>query len=278
MLASPGSIVARLQAVVRAEQQRAEQERAQADADGGVAAEQGDRDPEEADRRDRDVGDAEAVEVAEHVEPAREAGERAGDRHRADQVLAHADPAVVRRVGVEADRAHLVAERRPVQEQPEDDERRDRDEEADVQALELLVAPEHRQLRRVGDVLRDRQRRVLLFWSGPPSPTRYVPTQIAIQLSMIVVITSWAPTVAFRKPAIPAQIAPASVAATIPISTCGQRRHARERRADPDRDVQADEVLALAADVEHPAAERERDREARSGSSVVVWSSVCERL
>ena len=38
---------------------------------------------------------------------------------------------------------------------------------------------------------------------------------------MIVVITSWAPTVAFRKPAIPAQIAPASVAATIPSSTCG---------------------------------------------------------
>ena len=33
--------------------------------------------------------------------------------------------------------------------------------------------------------------------------TRYVPTQYAIQLSMIVVITSCAPTVAFRKPAIP---------------------------------------------------------------------------
>ena len=37
---------------------------------------------------------------------------------------------------------------------------------------------------------------------------------------------------------------------------------ALERRADPDREVGADEVLALPADVEEPAAERERDREA----------------
>ena len=43
------------------------------------------------------------------------------------------------------------------------------------------------------------------FWSGPPRPNRNAPTQIAIQLSMIVEITSWAPTVAFRKPAMPAQ-------------------------------------------------------------------------
>ena len=35
-----------------------------------------------------------------------------------------------------------------------------------------------------------------------------------------------------------------------------------ERRADPDGRERADEVLALAADVEQAAAERERDREA----------------
>ena len=34
---------------------------------------------------------------------------------------------------------------------------------------------------------------------------------MAIQLSMIVVITSWAPTVALRRPAIPPQIAPATI-------------------------------------------------------------------
>ena len=39
-------------------------------------------------------------------------------------------------------------------------------------------------------------------------------------------------------------------------------RHARERRADPDGDDRADDVLALAADVEQAAAERERDGEA----------------
>mgnify|MGYP003694283963 CR=1 FL=1 len=43
----------------------------------------------------------------------------------------------------------------------------------------------------------------------------------AIQLSMIVVITSWAPVVAFRKPAIPAQIAPAAAAPTTASRMCG---------------------------------------------------------
>ena len=43
---------------------------------------------------------------------------------------------------------------------------------------------------------------------------------------------------------------------------CRQRRHALERRADPDRQDRADDVLALAADVEQAAAERERHREA----------------
>ncbi len=37
---------------------------------------------------------------------------------------------------------------------------------------------------------------------------------------MIVVITSWAPTVAFRKPAMPAQTAPASAASTIARRMC----------------------------------------------------------
>ena len=57
------------------------------------------------------------------------------------------------------------------------------------------------------------------FWSGPPSPNAYVPTQYAIQLSMIVVITSCAPTVALRK--VPAHTAPASIASTIASSACG---------------------------------------------------------
>src|SRR5215218_10841422 len=58
------------------------------------------------------------------------------------------------------------------------------------------------------------------FCSGPPSPNSQTPTQIAIQLSMIVEITSLAPTVAFSTPAIPAHAAPAAQARTITSRTC----------------------------------------------------------
>ena len=115
------------------------------DADGGVAAEQGDSDAEEAHLAERDVERAElVVRYAEHVDRAGETREGAGDRHRADQVLLHVDAAVRRRVGVEADRLDLVPERRPVEERPEDDEGGERDEEADVDALEPLHRPRSR--------------------------------------------------------------------------------------------------------------------------------------
>jgi hypothetical protein len=55
------------------------------------------------------------------------------------------------------------------------------------------------------------------FCSGPPSPNSQEPIQMAIQLSMIVEITSCAPTAALRKPAMPAQTAPPSVAAATAI-------------------------------------------------------------
>ena len=79
---------------------------------------------------------------------------------------------------------------------------------------------------------------------------------------MIVVITSWAPTVAFRKPAIPAQTAPAAAAPATASRMCAGRRHVDERDADPVREIEADQVLAVAADVEHAAAEGEGDGEA----------------
>ena len=52
-----------------------------------------------------------------------------------------------RRVRVEADRAHLVPGDGAVEQHPEDEQHRQRDEQADVQALQLRIAPEHRQLR-----------------------------------------------------------------------------------------------------------------------------------
>ena len=194
--------------------------------------------PEEADRADGDVGCAEVVEVAEHVERAGEAGEGAGDRHRADQVLLHADPAVGRRLRVEPDRAHLVAERRPVEEQ----RRRRRARRARRRSRCGGPAGPARPRRPaacalVGDVVRDRDGRC---WRSSAAGRRRrrarSPTQIAIQLSMIVVITSCAPTVAFRKPAIPAQAAPASVAPATASRMCGSGLIPAKRVADPVRD------------------------------------------
>src|SRR5690348_7107997 len=58
------------------------------------------------------------------------------------------------------------------------------------------------------------------FCNGPPSPNNQTPVQIAIQLSMIVEITSFAPVVAFSRPAMPAQIAPPMHARTSTSTTC----------------------------------------------------------
>ena len=47
-----------------------------------------------------------------------------------------------------------------------------------------------------------------------------MPVQMAIQLSMIVVITSLAPVVAFKRPAIPPHTAPAAQAPTMHSRMC----------------------------------------------------------
>ena len=72
--------------------------------------------------------------------------------------------------------------------------------------------------------------------NGPCRPKKYVPIQIAIQLSMIVEITSCAPVVAFRKPAIPPQTAPAS-----------DRGDDREEDVQRARDAAHDEPMITAA-------------------------------
>ncbi len=141
-----------------------------------------------------------------------------------------------------------------------------RDEDPDVQALEHRIAPEDAAACAFSDdVLDDGSASDTGVWSGPPTPKKYDPTQITIQLSMIVVITSCAPTVAFRKPAMPAR---------------PRRRASRRDDRDEDQEPagQVDEPAsssrraprrssprgtALAADVEEPAAKRERDRQSR---------------
>ena len=69
------------------------------------------------------------------------------------------------------------------------------------------------------DCVSDRSR---LVCSGPCWPNSQPASQKTIQLSMIVVITSWAPTVARRKPAIPASPAPASEPRRIARTMCGK--------------------------------------------------------
>jgi hypothetical protein len=60
------------------------------------------------------------------------------------------------------------------------------------------------------------------LWSGPPRPNRNTPIQIAIQLSMIVEITSLAPVVARSRPAIPPHAAPAAHAASMHRTMCSR--------------------------------------------------------
>ena len=100
------------------------------------------------------------------------------------------------------------------------------------------------------------------FWSGPPSENSQMPTQTAIQLSMIVLITSCAPVVALSNPAMPAQTAPAAQAAT--IASRMWRKLGMSANDEPTHTaaIGPDDVLAVAADVEQARPERERHREA----------------
>ena len=78
---------------------------------------------------------------------------------------------------------------------------------------------------------------------------------------MIVVITSWAPTAAFRKPAIAGPERARERGGADAEQDVRGRGHAAEATPDPARDEEPHEVLALAADVEEAAAEGEGDRE-----------------
>ena len=99
-------------------------------------------------------------------------------------------------------------------------------------------------------------------FSGPSEPSSHCPVQNMIQLSMIVTTTSWAPTVAFRKPGDAREQRTREAGRGDRENDVREVRHAREGRAHPDRGERAGDVLALAADVEQAAAERERDGQA----------------
>ena len=196
---------------------------------------------------------------AEHVDRARDPGEAAGDGERKEVAPAHGDAAVRGRFGVEPDRAHPEAERRPVQDQRVDDERGDRDEDPDVEPRE--GAPPDPELRRGVDHVRARQRARSCPAAVRRARTRYCPPKIAIQLSMIVVITSWAPDVARRNAGDPSPDHAAEDPGGEPSRTCSGRGRPEQMRPDEERRHEADPVLALAADVEQAAPEGECDRQ-----------------
>ena len=76
----------------------------------------------------------------------------------------------------------------------------------------------------------------------------------------------------------PAHAAPASVAAAIREQDVRERRPAANETPTQLATIEPDEVLALAADVEQPAAEGERDRESGRASASSPCRSVWLRL
>ncbi len=87
-----------------------------------------------------------------------------------------------------------------------------RDEDPDVQPLQRAGCPRTPADAVVGDRVGDRVAERVLALQRTALLEEYAASQIAIQLSMIVEITSWAPTAAFSQPAIPAHAAPISAA------------------------------------------------------------------
>ncbi|MCZ7587743.1 MAG: hypothetical protein M5U27_02530 [Gaiella sp.] len=183
----------------------------------------------------------------------------------------------MRRVRVEADRLDAVPECRPVEDRPVDDERAQGDEEADVEALEEGVAPEDMELRTFDDVVRDRNGLLRVVLERPPSPKRNIPIQSTVQLSMMVEITSCAPTVALRKPAIPPSSPPISVPITSTRITC--RYGFMPSKDEPTQTAR----IAPARYCPWPPMLNSPQRNANATASptrisVVVWMSVCWRL
>src|SRR5439155_25775997 len=99
-----------------------EREGGEAAASHTLATEQRDCDDDEANVRHLHVGTSEPELPAENVECSGQSREQPGDRHREDEVPRDADPAVPRSLGIEADRAHLVPERRTVEDDVEGDQ------------------------------------------------------------------------------------------------------------------------------------------------------------
>ena len=235
-----------------------EEERREEDADRLVATEQGDRDAGEADRAGREVAHVHRELDAEHVDGPRDSCERARDREREEVAAPDRDPAVARRLGVEADRADLEPERRPVEDDVVDEEPEERDEDAGMQRLD--VAPEHPQPSRLRHDLRPRQRGDGALERSPeleqvPASEDRDPVEHDRRDHLV------GADGGTEDPGDPTPDRSADDPRDEPEQHVQRPRGAFQVRPDPERGDEADPVLTLPSDVEEAAAERERDRE-----------------
>ena len=187
---------------------------------------------------------------------------RPGDRHGEEVAPRHADAAVARRVRAVADRAHLVAERRPVEDDRIDDERGDPEEDADVGALEDAEAPERRELAGRRPRPPDVDVAHVVRSSGPSGPEQPLPGPEHDPVEHDRHDHLVGADRRLQEPGDPGeQRTRERGGARWRGRRAGTCVMLGERRADPDGGERAGDVLALAADVEEPAAERERDGE-----------------
>ncbi len=223
---------------------------------GWLRPEQRDGDAGEAERRDGQVDVRDPVLDAEHLARAGQAGEGAADAERQHHRPPHRDAAVAGRLGVEADGPDLVAERRPRDHRPVHGRRRQRDEDADVDALDL--APDGGEdgapAQRLGVGLAARLVLERPAQADQPPPDVDGDEVEHDRRDHLV------------RPAVGLQHAGDAAVEEAAERTGGDAEHPAERAADPQRGHErrhhAGGQLALAADVEEAGAEGERDGEA----------------
>src|SRR5918996_1610891 len=243
----------------RAHVERGEEQGSEEDPDGLVPPQERHRDAGEAVEVDGELGAREAELPAEQVEAARQAGEGARDREREEVVLLHGDAAVGGGVGVEADGANLVPERRSVQEQVIDDQREERDEDARVQGLE--AAPDLRQPRRLEDVGGTREAGIRALevavrrLQEPESHPDGDPVQHDRRDDLV------GAGGRLQESGDPTPDCAREDRGDHGEGDVQRGGEPLEVRPEPDGRQEPDPVLALAPDVEHPTAKREGDGE-----------------
>src|ERR671914_1468178 len=243
-------------------EERAEQQRGGDRSARRVAPEQRHRDADEPELVDLDVVGGDAELPAQHVERPGEPREQTAHSHHEHVVLRHAHAAVAGRLGVEADRADLVAGRGAVEQEPESDHGNQRDEYADVEALKDRIAPEDRQAGGLDHVVRHRERRLAVVLERAAQAEQVEPDVDRGVVEHDRRDHLVGPDRRLQRPRDPGPDGAGQTGGRDRQHDVQEAGHPGELRTHPHRGDRSDDVLPLAADVEQPGAERERHREA----------------